>query len=105
MTGKLPIRREMIDPLRVIKATVESVRPSADAQQIILQLESDPHIPAVSGDPARLHQVLWNLPTNAVKFTPKHGRIVLTGKGSRRPIHPNARDTGSGITSELLPPG
>jgi len=103
MTGKLPIRREMIDPLRVIKATVESVRPSADAQQIILQLESDPHIPALSADPARLQQVLWNLLTNAVKFTPKQGLIVLTVKCIRSQLHITVSDTGSGISSEFLP--
>ena len=103
VTGKLQIRREIIDPFQLIKTTMETVIPSADAKQISLRLEKDVQLPAISADPARLQQIVWNLLSNAVKFTPKGGSIVVALRQLRTELQISVSDTGEGISPEFLP--
>src|SRR5436309_1886045 len=104
VTGKLQIRREIIaDALQLLKTTIETIRPSADAKQIALHLENEGRAPALSADPARLQQIVWNLLSNAVKFTPRGGTITVGLKHLRTELQIMIRDTGEGISSEFLP--
>jgi len=103
VTGKLQIRREIIDPFQLIKTTMETVIPSADAKQISLRLEKDVQLPAISADPARLQQIVWNLLSNAVKFTPKGGSIVVALRQLRTELQISVSDTGEGISPEFVP--
>jgi PAS domain S-box-containing protein len=103
IAGKLQIRREVIDPLDVVKATMETVRPSAEAKQIALRFESDPDVPAISADRARLQQIVWNLLSNAVKFTPKGGTVTVEVRRFRSNLQITVSDTGQGISPEFLP--
>lgn len=103
ITGKLQIRQEVIDPVQVVSAAIESIRPSAEAKTIQLRFASDPQQPWISADPGRLQQMVWNLLTNAVKFTPKHGSILVEVKPAQSDLHIVISDTGEGISPEFLP--
>ena len=103
IAGKLQVRREMIDPLEIVQRAVETARPSADAKAIVLRIESDEHVPAISADPARLQQIVWNLLSNAVKFTSKNGSIDVSVRRVRSNLHIVVSDTGQGISTEFLP--
>jgi PAS domain S-box-containing protein len=103
VTGKLQIEPEPADLPPVIAAALDAVRPAAEAKAITLTSDIDPHVGAVMGDPDRLQQVVWNLLTNAVKFTPEGGRVEvrLAQNGAEACI--TVTDTGQGIAADFLP--
>lgn len=103
VTGHVRLEREYVGLQGLIAAVAESVRPDAGQKGIDLLLDLDPHVPAFLGDPARLQQVVWNLLTNAVKFTEAGGtvRVTLTVDGGNAVIA--VRDTGSGIDPAFMP--
>jgi PAS domain S-box-containing protein len=103
VAGKTRLDVQQVGLPAIIEAAIESVRPAASAKAISLDMVSDPDTPAVSGDPGRLQQVVWNLVANAVKFTPTGGRvqILLEPRGSEAEIV--VSDTGQGIEPALLP--
>jgi CheY-like chemotaxis protein len=79
------------------------VRPSAEARHIRLQPLLDSTIGRTRGDPNRLQQVLWNLLTNAVKFTPQGGRIQVVLERVNSHVEITVMDSGIGIKPEFLP--
>jgi signal transduction histidine kinase len=79
------------------------VRPSAEAKGIQLQSVFDPQAVGITGDPARLQQAVWNLLTNAVKFTPKGGQIEVELRRRHSHVEIVVSDTGQGIAADLLP--
>jgi CheY-like chemotaxis protein len=87
----------------VIEAAVESIRPAADARGIRMQLALDPIAGPVKGDPSRLQQVIWNLVSNAIKFTPKGGRVQVFLERVNSHVEITVSDTGEGIRPEFLP--
>jgi CheY-like chemotaxis protein/anti-sigma regulatory factor (Ser/Thr protein kinase) len=93
----------IVDLPAVVDAAVESIRPAAAAKEIRLQTIVDPSAGPVSGDAARLQQVVWNLVTNAVKFTPKHGRVQVRVERVNSHVEIVVSDTGAGISAEFLP--
>ncbi|HYY98551.1 MAG TPA: PAS domain S-box protein, partial [Pyrinomonadaceae bacterium] len=103
VTGKLRLDVRQVEPASFIDAAVESVRPAAEAKGVRLSKALDTGPVVLSGDPARLQQVVWNLLTNAVKFTPRGGRVELrlAREGSQFEI--TVSDTGAGISPEFLP--
>jgi two-component system CheB/CheR fusion protein len=101
--GKLKMELEAVNLASVVQSAVETIGPAAEKKQLVLELELDESLPPVSGDPARLQQVVANLLTNAIKFTPEQGRVTLTvdragGQGRIR-----VTDTGLGIEPAFLP--
>lgn len=102
-TGQLRLDLQPVDLVAVIRAAVEAVLPSATAKGIRLQTMLDAAIPQIPGDPVRLQQVVWNLLTNAVKFTSRGAtvRIGLLHKGDRLEV--SVSDTGRGVEPAFLP--
>jgi PAS domain S-box-containing protein len=103
ITGKLRLNVRSVELASVITAAVDAVRPAAEAKGIRLQTLFDPQAGPVSGDADRLQQVIWNLLTNAVKFTPKHGRVQIRLERINSHIEITVSDTGKGIEPEFLP--
>jgi CheY-like chemotaxis protein/anti-sigma regulatory factor (Ser/Thr protein kinase) len=82
---------------------VDAVRPAIDAKALHLATHLDPAAGPVAGDPDRLQQVVWNLLTNAVKFTPRGGRIDVTLERRGSQVEVRVTDTGRGIAADFLP--
>lgn len=101
--GKLQLNLRPITLIPVIEAAIEAVRPAAEAK--FLQLESvlDPSLERVIGDPERLQQIVWNLLTNAIKFTPDEGKIEVRSLRVGSRVHIQVQDTGIGIQREFIP--
>src|SRR5262249_52270832 len=77
ITGKLNLNLGTVDLSAVLDAAIDSVRPAANAKHIELMTIVDPAVGHVTGDPDRLQQVVWNLLSNALKFTPEEGRVEV----------------------------
>lgn len=103
MRGKLTLNAAPTTLSTVISAAVEAVQFTAEAKQIQMRLDLDPPIAPVLGDAARLQQVLWNLLTNAVKFTPPSGQVTVELRQFEQSAQIRVIDTGRGIRSEFLP--
>ena len=101
--GKLNLEVRPIELLPVINAAIEVVRPAADAKNISIEMNYDSAVGPVSGDPARLQQVIWNLLSNAVKFTPKEGSVHVNFQQTESSAEIVIRDTGIGISADFLP--
>jgi PAS domain S-box-containing protein len=103
LSGKLRLDVQTLDITAVVEAAIESIRPAAEAKSLRLRKIIDPLAGPVLGDPTRLQQVLWNLLTNAVKFTPKEGRIDVLLERVNSHLELTVQDSGMGIKPEFLP--
>lgn len=103
ITGKMRLDVQSINPLEVIEAAIDSVRLRAETKMIRIQPVVDPQAGPIFGDPARLQQIIWNLLTNAIKFTPKGGRVLVRLTRINSHIEIEVSDTGEGIAPEFLP--
>jgi PAS domain S-box-containing protein len=103
VSGKIRLDVQPVEVPLVIQAALESIQPAADVKGIRLRASLEPQTRPVSGDPARLQQVIWNLLSNAVKFTPAGGRVDVALSAAESLIEITVRDTGVGIDPEFLP--
>jgi PAS domain S-box-containing protein len=103
VSGKLRLNVRPVDLTPVVEAAVDTVRPSADAKGIRLQAVLDPAAGPVSGDSDRLQQVVWNLVSNAIKFTARDGRVLVKLSRVNSHVEIRVEDTGVGIGAEFLP--
>jgi PAS domain S-box-containing protein len=103
VSGKVRLDVQRVELAEVVRAAVETVRPAADAKGIRLQAVLDPLAGPISGDANRLQQVFWNLLTNAVKFTPKGGRVHVLLERVNSHLEVSVIDTGEGIQPDFLP--
>ncbi len=103
ISGKIRLDVQQVDLQDVIRAAVASVRHSADAKEIRLQLVLDPLAGPVRGDPNRLQQCFWNLISNAIKFTPKGGKVQVGLQRVNSHIEVCVVDNGQGIKPDFLP--
>jgi len=103
ITGKLRLEVSPIAVVPVVEAGVEAVRSSAEAKQITLGMELPSEMPTIVGDPDRLQQVVWNLVSNAVKFTPQGGRIDVRLRQDGSFLSLSVTDNGKGIEPEFIP--
>jgi PAS domain S-box-containing protein len=102
IAGKMRLDVRPVDLEALIHAAIDAVRPAADAKEIRLQCVLDPRAIGIIGDPDRLQQVVWNLLINAVKFTPKRGRVQVHLQRSNSHVEIVVSDTGQGIREEQL---
>lgn len=103
VTGKLKMELQAVGLASVVRNAVDAIGPSAEKKHLQIELDIDGSLPPISGDPVRLQQIVLNLLTNAVKFSPEGGRISVKvdsadGRGRIRVI-----DDGAGIDPEFLP--
>lgn len=103
ISGKLRLDVQAVDLAPVIQNAVETVRPAADAKGVGLATIVDPRTAPVSGDPERLQQILWNVLSNAVKFTERGGRVEVRLERVNSHVEITVSDTGIGIPEEFLP--
>lgn len=103
ISGKLRLDMRKLDLLPIVTAAVDSIRPAADAKNIRVQTNLDPAAGPIAGDADRLQQVVWNLLTNAVKFTPKGGRIQVKVHRIESHVEIVVSDSGVGISKDFLP--
>ena len=103
ITGKLRLSVQPVDLGTIIIAAVDGLRPAAEAREIRLQLQLDSPAGQVSVDPDRLQQVAWNLISNAIKFTPKGGRVIVRLDRVESHVEVTVSDTGKGIAPEFVP--
>jgi len=105
VSGKLHFRSEVVDLAVVIAAPAEGIRPQAEASGLTLRVDIGPGDRPLTtiGDPGRLQQVIMNLLSNALKFTPSGGRIEVTLRAAADDAVIEVRDTGTGIDPEFLP--
>src|ERR1041385_3032222 len=102
-TAKLCLALPVVNLARLIQAVVDDVRPAADARRINLETAFDSDVGAILGDPDRLQQIVWNLLTNAIKFTPKGGDVHVRLERNDSHALITVNDSGQGIATEHLP--
>jgi CheY-like chemotaxis protein len=105
IAGKLRVTLRTIPLLSSIEAAVEAMRPAAEAKGMSLDLVIGPevdHQELISGDAERLQQVGWNLVSNAIKFTPAGGKIVIAVGRVPGGYQIRVTDTGKGISPQFL---
>jgi signal transduction histidine kinase len=103
VSGKLRLDLSPVHLQPVIKAAVDSMQPAADAKNIRLHVRIDSKARPVLGDSARLEQIVWNLVSNSVKFTPPGGEIDVSLTSADSEVQIVVSDTGQGIAPEFLP--
>ena len=103
ISGKIRLDVQRIDLATVVRNSIETIKPAADAKGIRLRSVLDPFASPVSGDPNRLQQVFWNLLSNAVKFTPRDGAIQILLERVNSHLEVSVIDSGEGIDPEFLP--
>jgi signal transduction histidine kinase/response regulator RpfG family c-di-GMP phosphodiesterase len=103
ITGKLRLELHPVDLLPIIEAAIDSMRPAAEAKTIRFDVALEREASKVSGDANRLQQVVWNLFSNAVKFTPDGGSVTVRLERTDSHARITVSDTGQGIEPQFLP--
>jgi signal transduction histidine kinase len=102
-TGELTLFREEMDPNELIGRVCTFFQANAEQQGIELTCDSDPNLPMIYVDESRIVEVLHNLVSNALRHTPKGGKITVAAGRSAGGILLQVKDTGEGILPEDLP--
>jgi signal transduction histidine kinase len=103
ITGKLQLHLAPVDLVAVIKAALDAVKPALEAKDISVEESYQEGLKIIAGDADRLQQVVWNLLSNASKFTPPGGAVAIRVSQDKRYVEIEIIDTGPGIAPEFLP--
>jgi CheY-like chemotaxis protein/anti-sigma regulatory factor (Ser/Thr protein kinase) len=103
VSGKLQFDSRPVEVEKVVEAAIDSMRPAADAKNIKFRVHVSSNIAPVSGDFNRLQQIVWNLISNAVKFSPAGTNIDVQLKTVSAQVQLVVRDNGQGISTKFLP--
>jgi signal transduction histidine kinase len=103
ISGRIRLDVQRVSIADVVTAAIQSVQPSADVKGVRLRTVLDPYAGPVAGDVNRLQQVVWNLLTNAIKFTPRGGQVQVLLERVNSHLEISVSDTGEGIAPEFLP--
>jgi len=101
--GRLALHRESVDAATLVSSAALAAAPQASAHGISLRVEPVPPLPPVYVDPQRVGQVLRNLLSNALAYTPAGGTVAIRASAERDVVRIDVRDTGAGIPAEHLP--
>ncbi|HEY0008671.1 MAG TPA: ATP-binding protein, partial [Tepidisphaeraceae bacterium] len=103
ISGKLRLNVQQADFSPVVRSAVDTLRPMADAKGVRIHIALDDGLDPVRIDPDRMQQVVWNLVSNAVKFTDKGGSVRVTASRHDDRVVLKVTDTGRGISPGFLP--
>ncbi len=103
IAGKLRLNIQKTDLHAVTRQAMDAVRPAAEAKGVRLDCDLKPGSGEFAGDPDRLQQIIWNLLANAIKFTPREGRVEVRVERVSSVTHITVTDTGLGISPSFLP--
>lgn len=102
LRGELTLNWQIVDLTTLVYAVLDTVRLMAENKSIILHFHHDSYVP-LRGDSTRLQQSIWNLLTNAIKFTPSGGEVNISLRYEHQYAILSVQDTGQGITPSFLP--
>jgi signal transduction histidine kinase len=103
VSGTLTLHVQPTDVRRVLEAVLESLRPVVESKQLSVTIDAPADLEPAAVDPDRFHQMVWNLLSNAAKFTPARGRINVRAGQAGSMIELAIADNGPGIRAEFLP--
>lgn len=103
MRGQLTLTNQPVDANKLIRATVDTLRPAIEAKSIHISCALDAEAGLILADSSRLQQILWNLLSNAVKFTPASGEVIIGSKVVEGHLEIQVTDSGIGIADNFLP--
>jgi len=103
ITGKMTLAVEPLDVRAVLGATLDAVRPGLQAKRVRVETHLAEDVPPIQADSHRLHQVFWNVLSNAVKFTGTDGLVTVTLRRVNDWAEIQIADTGVGIRRDVLP--
>jgi PAS domain S-box-containing protein len=103
VSGRITVDRQSVDFLPVVQTVVDALRPAAVEKGVVLESTMDPWAGPVLGDPERLQQIIANIVTNAIKFTPSGGRVDVRVANDDGDVEIVVTDSGEGIPAGFLP--
>jgi signal transduction histidine kinase len=103
LSGNLPLEVGVLDVGALLQNTMQGLKPAADAKGVQVIASVGASVGQARGDSRRLQQVLWNLVHNAIKFTPKQGRVEIHVHHVRGDLQITVADNGQGISRMFLP--
>jgi signal transduction histidine kinase/DNA-binding response OmpR family regulator len=103
VSGKIRLNVQSVDFPAIVRSAIDSIALAAEAKGLRVETVLDPKAGPVSGDPERLQQVLWNVLSNAVKFTKRDGKVQVRLERVNSHVEVVVSDTGIGIAPEFLP--
>ena len=102
-SDKVMLDLQTIVPAAVIASAIDTLRPAADAKYITLNTIIAPDAGSIVGDPGRMQQIIWNLLSNALKFTSQGGQVTIAVRRDRSYLSISVADNGMGIEAGFLP--
>ena len=102
VSGKLRLDISSVDVREVTRAALNVVQPAADAKGVEVAFDADELVGVIDADKARFQQIAWNLVSNAIKFTPKGGRVTVRLRRTQVNVELIVADTGQGIPDGFL---
>ena len=102
-SGKVRLELTDVSLSAIVAGALDSVKPTAEAKSVRIVADLPPGRAAVNGDADRLLQIVWNILSNAVKFTGEGGMVVVSLRSDRAGVHLTVADTGQGIDPKFLP--
>ncbi|HEV2123655.1 MAG TPA: ATP-binding protein [Chloroflexota bacterium] len=102
-SGEAPICPERVEPVELLEQAARRLRRQAERAHVTVDIVAEPDVPWVWADPSHIERVLINLLHNAIKFTPKEGRITLTARPQAKSVRILVADNGIGIEAKDLP--
>jgi diguanylate cyclase len=101
--GGVELDWQTVDFAALVDAAAAGIRPTAEAKGIRFLVTADRRLPHIAGDQTRLQQIVWNLLTNAIKFTPRGGEIRIDVRNADSHLVLTVTDTGQGIDPAFIP--